>query len=199
MTLQQFVERELLYGLRVAVEAVALDDIAGTVGIQTQAYSTSVLATLRKSLTKLETSGYTPSALVLTPADWEAVELALSSTTPVVECEPGPVEAAVAAEVASVAGAADRPALAAIALALARACSTTSLRFRSIRRRLGVWSSCWRSCANSNPVLPVVAGWPRCGKLRTGLNSQIFGNPKIYGNAVSLYSRAVEFADSCEL
>ena len=42
-----------------------------------------MLATLRKSLTKLETAGYTPSSLVLHPGDWESVELALSSTNAV--------------------------------------------------------------------------------------------------------------------
>ena len=42
-----------------------------------------MLATLRKSLTKLETAGHTPSSLVLYPTDWEGVELALSSTNAV--------------------------------------------------------------------------------------------------------------------
>ena len=36
-------------------------------GIQTQAYATSVLATLRKGLTKLETAGYAAGAIVLHP------------------------------------------------------------------------------------------------------------------------------------
>ena len=35
----------------------------------------------RKGITSLEQAGYTPSAFVLTPADWEGVELALSSQT----------------------------------------------------------------------------------------------------------------------
>ena len=39
------------------------------------------LATIRKSLTKLEVAGYTPGSLVLHPTDWEGVELALSSTS----------------------------------------------------------------------------------------------------------------------
>ncbi len=60
-----------------------LADVNGTSGIQAQAYATSVLATLRKSLTKLEVSGYTPGSLVLHPTDWEGVELALSSTNAV--------------------------------------------------------------------------------------------------------------------
>ena len=63
-----------------AVEAKVLADINGTSGIQTQPYATSVLATLRKGLTKLETAGYAAGSIVLHPTDWEGVELALSST-----------------------------------------------------------------------------------------------------------------------
>jgi hypothetical protein len=35
---------------------------------------------LRKGITKLESAGYTAAAFVLTPADWEGVELGLSTT-----------------------------------------------------------------------------------------------------------------------
>ena len=80
VSLETFVSNELEYGLRLAVEAKVLADVNGTSGIQTQAYATSVLATLRKSLTKLETAGYTPGSLVIHATDWEGVELALSST-----------------------------------------------------------------------------------------------------------------------
>ena len=38
------------------------------------------LTTLRKQLTKLETSGYSAGSLVLHPLDWENVELALASS-----------------------------------------------------------------------------------------------------------------------
>jgi hypothetical protein len=71
---------ELVYGLQVAVEAAALATINGSSGIMTQAYNTSVLATLRKSLTVLESQGYTPGFMLLNPGDWEGVELALAST-----------------------------------------------------------------------------------------------------------------------
>ena len=57
-----------------AVEAKVLADVNGTSGIQSQAYATSVLATLRKGITKLEVAGYTASAYVLHPTDWEGVE-----------------------------------------------------------------------------------------------------------------------------
>jgi hypothetical protein len=70
-----------MYGLALAVEAMVVADIAGTSGVQTQAYSTSVLQTLRKSLTKLETTGYTPGFTAINPVDFEAIELALSSVT----------------------------------------------------------------------------------------------------------------------
>ena len=77
--LQAFLNNELTYGLSLAVEAMAIADIAGTSGIQTQAYSTSVLQTLRKSVTKLEANGYPPASFVLHPNDWEATELAVAS------------------------------------------------------------------------------------------------------------------------
>jgi Phage capsid family len=82
-SLERWLDSELQYGLQVAVEAKVLADVNGTSGIQAQAYATSVLATLRKGITKLETMGYTASAYVLHPTDWEGVELALSSTNSV--------------------------------------------------------------------------------------------------------------------
>src|SRR6478736_4283943 len=82
-SLEAFLAGELEYGLRTAVEAKVLADVNGTSGIQTQAYATSVLATLRKGITKLETAGYTASAFALHPTDWEGVDLALSSTSAV--------------------------------------------------------------------------------------------------------------------
>lgn len=78
--LQDWLTNELTYGLGRAVEALALATIAGTSGIQTNAYATSPLVTLRKSLTKLEGNGYEPAAFVLHPLDWEAIELAIAST-----------------------------------------------------------------------------------------------------------------------
>jgi HK97 family phage major capsid protein len=77
--LESWLDSELRYGLQVAVEAKILADVNCTSGIQAQAYATSVLATLRKGVTKLETAGYTASAFVLHPADWEGVELGLAS------------------------------------------------------------------------------------------------------------------------
>ena len=81
VSLDRFVEAELEYGLGLAVETKVLADINGTSGIQTQAYTTSVLATIRKALTKLEVAGYSPASIVLHPTDFEGVELALSTVT----------------------------------------------------------------------------------------------------------------------
>ena len=57
-----------------------LADINGTSGMQMQVYATSVLATVRNGITKLEVSGYPPASIVLHPSDFEGVELALAST-----------------------------------------------------------------------------------------------------------------------
>ena len=78
-SLEAFLRNELEYGLAVAVEASVLAQVNGTSGIQAQAYATSVLATIRKGVTRLETAGYTASAFVLHPSDWEGVELGLAS------------------------------------------------------------------------------------------------------------------------
>lgn len=81
--LQQFLTTELTYGLQVGIEAAALETINATSGIMAQAYNTSPLATLRKSLTVLETQGYEAGFMLLNPADWEGVELALASASAV--------------------------------------------------------------------------------------------------------------------
>lgn len=51
--------------------------IANTSGIQTQAYDTSVLTTLRKARTALETIGETPTAWVMSYADLETIDMQL--------------------------------------------------------------------------------------------------------------------------
>ena len=81
--LQQFLTTELTYRLQVAVEAAALATINATSGIMVQAYDTSVLATLRKSLTVVESQGYEAGFMLLNPGDWETVELALASVNAV--------------------------------------------------------------------------------------------------------------------
>jgi hypothetical protein len=81
--LEQFLSLELEYGLSLAVQAMVVSDVAGTSGIQAQAYSTSVLQTIRKSLTKLESTGYVPGSIWIHPNDFEGVELALSTVNAV--------------------------------------------------------------------------------------------------------------------
>src|SRR6476620_8719906 len=61
VSLETFVSSELEFELRLAVEAKVLADCNATSGIQLQAYATSLLTVLRKSITKLETVGYTPA------------------------------------------------------------------------------------------------------------------------------------------
>jgi HK97 family phage major capsid protein len=80
VSLQQFLSDELQFGLALAIEAKVLADINATSGIQTQTYSTSALITIRKSVTKLEAAGLVPGSIVVSPAAWETVELALAST-----------------------------------------------------------------------------------------------------------------------
>ena len=72
--METFIEGELDYVLRLAVEANVLSDINAPAGIQTQTCASSVLTRLRKGLTKLEVSGYTAGSIVLHPSDWESVE-----------------------------------------------------------------------------------------------------------------------------
>jgi HK97 family phage major capsid protein len=83
--LQQFLTNELTYGLGQAVESRVIADVAATSGIQVRSFSTSVLETLRKSVTLVEVNGgVSAAAIVLHPLDFEAIELALL-TTPAVE------------------------------------------------------------------------------------------------------------------
>lgn len=58
--LEDFVDAELRYGLGVALEAKVLSDINGTSGIQSQTYSTSMIQTVRRAITKIETRGLSP-------------------------------------------------------------------------------------------------------------------------------------------
>lgn len=81
--LAAFLEAELQYGLALAIEQKVISDINGTSGIQTQAFSASILQTLRKGLTKIEGAGLVAGSIVLHPTAWETVELALSSVNAV--------------------------------------------------------------------------------------------------------------------
>ncbi|MDH3026410.1 HK97 family phage prohead protease [Gordonia alkanivorans] len=87
--LEGFVESEMLFGLRAALEdqiingsgtAPNLRGLLNTSGIQTQSFSSSALTSIRKGITKLESLGYTPSVLAVSADDWEAIELLTASS-----------------------------------------------------------------------------------------------------------------------
>lgn len=99
--LEQFVESELLFGLRSAVEnqvingtgaAPNLTGLVNTSGVQTQAFATDALTSVRKAITKLEAGGYVPSVLAISAADWEAIEL-LTATAGATDVRGVPVDA----------------------------------------------------------------------------------------------------------
>lgn len=83
--LNQFVTGEMAYGLQLAVEGQALTgdgdepNLLGLLqvsGIQSQAYHTSQILTVRSAITKVEALGYLASGLALNPLDWESIETA---------------------------------------------------------------------------------------------------------------------------
>ncbi|MBB1057557.1 phage major capsid protein [Dietzia sp. B19] len=85
---QSLVQSELVYGIYSEVERLVLNGsgegeeflgMLGHSGIQTQAFETDLLTTLRRSITKIESLGYTPNAIVLSPADWETAEMTVTS------------------------------------------------------------------------------------------------------------------------
>lgn len=86
--LQAFVENEFRWGLMSKVESLVLagdgegENPKGLLqhsGIQTQAFTDDILTTIRKAITSVESLGYHPSVIALTPADWEAIELLQTS------------------------------------------------------------------------------------------------------------------------
>ncbi|MCP9621766.1 phage major capsid protein [Nocardia otitidiscaviarum] len=100
--LEQFVADELLFGLRQALEAQVitgdglgenLTGMANVSGIQTHAFATDLLTTMRGAITKLETVGHEAGVFVLAPADWEKLELARTDTAGQLELG-GPVDRA---------------------------------------------------------------------------------------------------------
>lgn len=83
--LGQFLETEMAYGIQVAVEDQVLNgdgdepNLLGLLevsGIQSQAFNTSKIRTVRSAITKVEALGFTASGLVLHPLDWEDIETA---------------------------------------------------------------------------------------------------------------------------
>ena len=93
-SLQTFLANELSYGLRLAVEAVAVAAIGATSGVQAQAYATDLLTTTRTAITKVETLGFVPSAFVIRPEDWQTIELSRADTSGVFDMSSAPVDRA---------------------------------------------------------------------------------------------------------
>ncbi|PFW99797.1 hypothetical protein CJ469_05069 [Nocardia farcinica] len=100
--LELFVADELLFGLRQAIEAQVIagdgtgENMTGLVNVsggQAQAFATDLLTTTRSAVTRLETAGHTAGLFVLSPADWEALELARTDTAGQLELG-GPVDRA---------------------------------------------------------------------------------------------------------
>lgn len=99
--LEGFVESEMLYGLRTALEnqiingsgtAPNLRGLLNTSGIQSQAFATNALTSIRKAITKLESQGYTPGVLAVSADDWEAIEL-LTATSGATDVRGVPIDA----------------------------------------------------------------------------------------------------------
>ncbi|MEH6804845.1 MAG: HK97 family phage prohead protease [Rhodococcus erythropolis] len=87
--LGDFLKAEMLDGLAHAVEAQVLNGdgtglnmtgILHTSGVLVQAFVTDLVTTTRKAVTALEASGRKPGVFVLSPSDWEALELARNSS-----------------------------------------------------------------------------------------------------------------------
>jgi hypothetical protein len=78
-SLAGFIQDEMVYGLQSAVQGKILTDIAGTSGIDAQAFSTSIQQSFRKAISRLEKNGYRPAFLAMSVDDWEAVELTFTN------------------------------------------------------------------------------------------------------------------------
>ncbi|MCK8671016.1 phage major capsid protein [Rhodococcus sp. HM1] len=84
-TLETFVGSEMAYGVQRALEAEMVNgtgdapSLAGLLtatGVLSQAFAVDALTSTRKAITQLEDDGLIPSAFVMSPTDWEAIELA---------------------------------------------------------------------------------------------------------------------------
>ncbi|MCJ0893237.1 phage major capsid protein [Rhodococcus sp. ARC_M5] len=88
---QAFLERRMLHGLRLGIEDAVLvgdgavsagpprvDNVRGILnqsGIQTRPFAVDLLTTLRRAITDLERLGHVARGIVLSPDDWEMLEL----------------------------------------------------------------------------------------------------------------------------
>nr|DAI76261.1 MAG TPA: major capsid protein [Caudoviricetes sp.] len=86
--LKEFVNTELDFGLVKALEtelfygngdAAHLHGIAQESGVQTVAFAGNIFAVTRRAITAVTSLGYNPSVFVMSPADLEAIDLAVTS------------------------------------------------------------------------------------------------------------------------
>lgn len=106
--LERFVGDEMIQGLYRALENQVLNGVGevtgppakneltgllNTSGIQTQAFVTDLLTTTRKAVTAVESIGHTAGTFVLSPTDWEKLELSRTQTAGSLELG-GPVDRA---------------------------------------------------------------------------------------------------------
>jgi HK97 family phage prohead protease/HK97 family phage major capsid protein len=101
VNLERFVEDELIFGLRRAVEKQVISGdgtgenftgILNTSGIVTQTFATNALTSVRKALTVLDAAGYQAGVIVLSAGDWETIEL-LESTSGATDVRGVPIDA----------------------------------------------------------------------------------------------------------
>jgi len=82
--LSRFLDTEMAFGIAQAVEEQAVNGngtppnftgMLAVSGIQSQAFATDAVTSIRKAITGVEVLGYKPSGLVMNPTDFEALEL----------------------------------------------------------------------------------------------------------------------------
>ncbi|MCT1516589.1 phage major capsid protein, partial [Dietzia cercidiphylli] len=101
--LQAFVENEFRWGLMSKVESLILTGdgqgetptgLLAQSGIQTQPFTDDLLTTVRKAITAVETLGFVPNVIAMSPADWESVELTKATGTGEFVLDASPVDRA---------------------------------------------------------------------------------------------------------
>lgn len=101
--LQVFVENEFRWGLLSKVEQLLLTGdgdgetptgLLAQSGIQVQPFTTDLLTSVRKAITAVETLGFVPGVIAMSPTDWEAVELTKATGTGEFVLDASPVDRA---------------------------------------------------------------------------------------------------------
>ena len=101
--LQSFVQAQLIQGLYEVLEQQVIDGdgqgenllgLSGQSGIQTQAFTGTLLETVRRAATASEVLGYHPNVVVMSPQAWQDIELATTSGSGAYHLESSPVNRA---------------------------------------------------------------------------------------------------------